>query len=96
MISVAWENIRKKGCVCITTKRLKLYDTIIEICISKKNKEKLRKIAYKNNITMSECIRRLIDFAIANNDFNISKCKNDMSSKNFDDTLSLLGGIFNE
>ena len=95
MIKAVWENIKKKGCVCIISKRLKLYDTSIEICISKKNKEKLRKIAYKNEITMSEYIRRLIDFAIANNDFNISKCKNEMSSKNFDDTLSLLGGIFN-
>ena len=56
--------------MCINNKRLKLYDTSIELCINKKTKEILRKIAYKQKITMSEYVRYLINFAIAFNDIN--------------------------
>lgn len=76
--------------------RLKLYDTSIEICISKKTKEKLRKIAYKEKITMSEYVRKLIDFAIALNDLNILENKKELSTKDVDKVISLLGGHNNE
>lgn len=79
----------------INNKRLKLYDTSIEICINKKTKEKLRKIAYKQKITMSEYIRQLIELAITCND--ISNCENKkvLSTRNVDKAL-LLGGIFTD
>ena len=68
-----------KGWICINSKRLKLYDTSIEVCVNKKTKEKLRKVAYKQKITMSEYIRQLIELAIINNEINnlIDKIKKD-------------------
>ena len=79
----------------INNKRLKLYDTSIEICVSKKTKEKLRKIAYKQKITMSEYIRKLVDFAIAFNDIYTLENKVNLSSKDVDKFIELLGGTFN-
>lgn len=80
----------------INNKRLKLYDTSIEICINNKIKEKLRKIAYKQKITMSEYIRQLIEVALKLNDINAFENKKDISTKNIDKALTLLGGIFND
>lgn len=44
----------------LISKRLKLYDTTIKVCINHKNKEKLRKIAFCKKMTLSEYIRYLI------------------------------------
>lgn len=44
----------------LISKRLKLYDTTIKVCINHKNKEKLRKIAFWKKMTLSEYIRYLI------------------------------------
>ena len=41
-------------------KRLKLYDDRLFINISSKDKEKLRKLAYSRNVTISDYIRNLI------------------------------------
>jgi len=82
--------------MCINNKRLKLYDTSIELCINKKTKEKLRKIAYKQKITMSEYVRYLINFAIAFNDINNLENKKDSSTRDVDKIISLLGGTFND
>lgn len=82
--------------MCINNKRLKLYDTSIELCINKKTKEKLRKIAYKQKITMSEYVRYLINFAIAYNDMNNFENKKDLSTRDVDKIISLLGGTFND
>lgn len=84
-----------KGLMFIENKRLKLYDTSIEIVINHKEKEKIRKIAYKNNITMSEYIRHLINFAIEINNINNSDNKISVSNKNIDKIIGLLGGNFN-
>ncbi len=40
--------------------RLKLYDTRLNIRLNKKEKNMLRKNAYKNNLTMSDYVRTLI------------------------------------
>lgn len=80
----------------IDKKRLKLYDTSIEICINHKAKEKLRKIAYKQKITMSEYIRKLIDFAISFNDIYNLEDKIDISLKDVKEFFNLLGGNFND
>ena len=82
--------------MCINNKRLKLYDTSIELCINKKTKEKLRKIAYKQKITMSEYVRHLINFAIAYNDISNLENKKDLSTRDVDKIISLLGGTFND
>ena len=82
--------------ICINSKRLKLYDTSIEVCVNKKTKEKLRKVAYKQKITMSEYIRQLIELAIINNEINDFENKKILSTKNVDKALTLLGGISND
>ena len=80
-----------KGWIIINN-RLKLYDTSIELCINKKTKDKLRKIAYKQKVTMSEYIRHLIDYAITYNYLNDLEIKKELSTKNVDKIISLLGG----
>lgn len=80
----------------ISNKRLKLYDTSIEICINKKCKEKLRKIAYKNKLTMSEYIRNLINCVVSYNDINDLDNKINYSSRNINKAISLLGGTVDE
>lgn len=42
-------------------KRLKLFNNYLMLCIDTKQKELLRKNAYKNKMTMSEYIRKLIE-----------------------------------
>lgn len=80
----------------IDKKRLKLYDDTIMLCVSKRTKEKLRRIAYKQKITMSEYIRQLIEVALKLNDINAFENKKDISTKNIDKALTLLGGVFND
>ena len=71
--------------------RLKLYDTSIEIVINKKTKEKLRKIAFKEKVTMSEYLRRIIDFIIISNE--IDKKDNELINtlKDFNKISKLIG-----
>lgn len=82
--------------MCINNKRLKLYDDTIMLCIPKRTKEKLRRIAYKQKITMSEYIRQLIELALVCNDVNNLESKKVLSTKNVDKALTLLGGTFND
>lgn len=42
-------------------KRLKLFNNVLALCIDNKEKELLRKSAYKNKMTMSEYVRKLIE-----------------------------------
>jgi len=80
----------------IDRKRLKLYDDTVMLCIPKRTKEKLRKIAYKEKITMSEYIRQLINLAIVCNALNNLDNKKVSTNKNIDKALTLLGGTFND
>lgn len=82
--------------MCINNKRLKLYDDTIMLCVSKRTKEKLRKIAYKQKITMSEYIRQLIELALVCNDVNSLENKKVLSTKTVDKALTLLGGTLND
>lgn len=43
------------------SKRLKLFNNYLMLCIDTKQKESLRKNAYKNKMNMSEYIRKLIE-----------------------------------
>jgi len=71
-------------------KRLKLYDEELRIYISKKDRNKFRKIAYRNKKTMSEYARLLIKHAIALDELENNLDK--MSSLiEIDDLLNELG-----
>jgi len=80
----------------IDKKRLKLYDDTIMLCVPKRTKEKLRKVAYKQKITMSEYIRQLIELALICNDVNNLENKKVLSTKTVDKALTLLGGTLND
>lgn len=76
----------------IDNKRLKLYDTSIELCINHKTKEKLRRIAYRKKTTMSEYIRTLIKLALSCEELASLKVKDEISNKDINKLISLLGG----
>ena len=80
----------------IDKKRLKLYDDTIMLCVPKRTKEKLRKVAYKQKITMSEYIRQLIELALICNEVNNLENKKVLSTKTVDKALTLLGGTLND
>ncbi len=69
--------------------RLKLYDTKVKICLNHIEKEKLRKRAYKNKLTMSEYIRRLIML-----DNKIHEIK--INNSNFDQTIKKIEKYYKE
>ena len=71
--------------------RLKLYDTSIEIVINKKIKEKLRKIAFKEKVTMSEYLRRIIDFIIISNEIDKKDIDLMNTLKDFNKISKLIG-----
>jgi len=71
--------------------RLKLYDTSIEIVINKKTKEKLRKIAFKEKVTMSEYLRRIIDFIIISNEIDKKDIDLMNTLKDFNKISKLIG-----
>ena len=71
--------------------RLKLYDTSIEIVINKKTKEKLRKIAFKEKVTMSEYLRRVIDFIIISNEIDKKDIDLMNTLKDFNKISKLIG-----
>ena len=59
--------------------RLKLYDVKLELFLEHKDKERLRKNAFKNKMTMSEYVRKLIkldnelsSIELLNNKFDLS------------------------
>jgi len=79
--------------VLINNKRLKIYNSEIKLCIDKKTKEKLRKLAYKNKITLSSYIRSLINFAIEINNVNNLEYKKELSTKDINNIISFLEGV---
>jgi len=64
------------------------------LCISKKDKEKLRKIAYKRKMTMSQYIRNIINLAIAINEANIIDDKKNISEIEIEKFITKLGGKY--
>ena len=73
--------------------RLKLYDDTIMFCINKKEKNKFRKIAFKNKMTISEYIRSLVKLTIA-----LEEYENSSNNKNNNCTYvnKILGGLLNK
>lgn len=64
------------------------------LCINKKDKEKLRKIAYKRKMTMSQYIRNIINLAIAINEANVIDGKKNISEIEIEKVISKLGGKY--
>ena len=72
-------------------KRLKLYDDILILSINKKEKSKLRKIAYNNKLTMSEFNRLLIKLAIQIDELDKQELDNLKSTKEVNKIMTTLG-----
>ena len=72
-------------------KRLKLYDDTLLISISKKDKTKFRKLAFKNKKTMSDFNRCLIKFAILVDELDSNSFSRENFNLELDRLLSLLG-----
>ena len=73
-------------------KRLKLYDTSIEVILSSKLKKETKKIAFTNNMTMSAYVRMLLK--IGNAVYKNKKIYNDLKMSN-ENLKNIMGGIMN-
>lgn len=74
--------------------RLKLYDSTIRIYISKKDKVKFRKIAFKNKMTVSELSRKLILLIIKLDESNKIDLRQDLTDNDIKTILNSMGGVF--
>lgn len=72
--------------------RLKLYDSLLKVYLSKKEKNRLRKIAFSNKMTLSEYTRNLIRFAIVMEDYKKNFINQEINSDRLD---KILGGLNN-
>lgn len=70
--------------------RLKLYDSVLKINLNKKEKNKFKKIAYKNKKTMSEFGRSLIQLAILIDDINKKEGEQAKNYLEYDNILSII------
>lgn len=74
--------------------RLKLYDSTIRIYVSKKDKAKFRKIAFKNKMTISELSRKLILLIIKLDESNKIDLIQDLTDNDIKTILNSMGGVF--
>lgn len=74
--------------------RLKLYDSTIRIYVSKKDKAKFRKIAFKNKMTVSELSRKLILLIIKLDESNKIDLIQDLTDNDIKTILNSMGGVF--
>lgn len=70
--------------------RLKLYDSLLKVYLSKTEKNKLRKIAFSNKMTLSEYTRNLVRLAIYINEVQKDSIKSDYNLSKID---YILGGL---
>ena len=70
--------------------RLKLYDSLLKVYLPKKEKNKLRKLAFSKNMTLSEYTRNLIRLAIYIEEYQTSSIKDDKTISNI---KNVLGGL---
>ena len=75
--------------------RLKLYDSTIRAYISKKDKAKFRKIAFKHKKTVSDLMRDLIYLMIKLDEANKLDLNRELNETDIDNLISSLGGIIN-
>ena len=73
-------------------KRLKLYNSILKLKITNSDKEKLRKIAFSKNMTMSDYMRNIIKIIIELNNTINQKQKSLNSDKKINSLIEILGG----
>lgn len=71
--------------------RLKLYNDIIQVCISKKEKDKFRKLAFRNKKTISEYIRYLIKMALLIDELHNNNNKKEVTNFEINKLLSFFG-----
>ena len=76
--------------------RLKLYDDLIYTYINKKDKIKFRKLAFKNNMSVSEFNRYLIKLFIKMNECSKANLQKEEYKEQLNKIACLLGGIFNQ
>lgn len=74
------------------SKRLKLYNSTLKLKINNVDKEKLRKIAFSKNMTMSDYTRNLIKIIIELNSSIEQKKKILTSEEKLNTLITLLGG----
>ena len=75
----------------MSNNRLKLYDDLIRLSISKKDKAKFRKIAFRNKMTMSEYCRLLIKFVISLDELDKSELGDIKTNQEINTILTILG-----
>ena len=73
-------------------KRLKLYNSILKLKITNSDKEKLRKIAFSKNMTMSDYMRNIIKIIIELNNTIDQKQKSLYSDQKINSLIEILGG----
>ena len=73
--------------------RLKLYDSLLKIYLPKKEKNKLRRIAFSHKMTLSEFTRSLIRLAIYIDQYQNSSIQDDYSLSKIE---YILGGFRNK
>ena len=79
----------------MSNNRLKLYDSIIRTYISKKDKNKFKKIAYRHKKTVSEFNRYLIYLIVKLDEANKLDFNRELNEKDINNLVSSLGGIIN-
>lgn len=65
------------------------------LCLDKRTKEKLRRLAFKNKMTMSEFVRNVIKLVLMLNDKKTLDDRTDIAELDIDKLLLVLGGIKN-
>lgn len=73
--------------------RLKLYDSLLKVYLPKKEKNKLRKIAFSHQMTLSEFTRNLVRLAIYIDQYQNSSIQDDYSLSKIE---YILGGFSNK
>ena len=70
--------------------RLKLYDDLLKVYLPKKEKNRLRKIAFSNKMTLSEYTRNLVRLAIYIDEYKNCSLKEDYNLSKIE---YILGGL---
>lgn len=70
--------------------RLKLYDSVLKVNINKKEKNKFKKIAYRNKKTISEFARSLIQLIILIDEMDKKEDEQIKNYSEYDNILSII------
>ena len=76
-------------------KRLKLYDTTIRSYVSNSDRKKFKKIAYKNEMTISDLNRQLIKLVIKLDEMDKLSNRLCLKDNDLDRIINSIGGVIN-